>query len=327
MAYMRVKVVFLPISKYRVGLGPSMDYAREVVPADTIFGALCWSFSTLYGEDECGELVREFNQQNPLFLISSGFPSLKSGNNLSILVPSPMQPRFHEIFQHMLGDRKARISYVTFEAMRRVANGSIDNLKIDTRDGRAVLRVEGEDVPALMTTREYKNVLDRLTKQSAVYRVAYVRLGARKNGDVCGICFFIGLLEGLSERKMMAMLRFVGELGLGGEKSLGLGLCQGDLEIYDFHTGRNDGRSFVTLSPYCPTREEAEIIYQRQKDVFYALARRTAYYNSLGIIEYAIFTEGSCFPRLTDKEVYGKMIVVDEKISRYGYAFPFWWDF
>lgn len=323
---MSYKGVLLPLTKYRVGAGPSMDEVSVVVPADTIFGALCWSYAYLYGGDECSVLVKSFADGQPPFLLSSGFPAVFYRGVATILLPAPVHEFFHRTFSTKLGDGKRRISYVSLRALNMLIERREEELKIDNINGYSAVKVEDESLPSIRIVREHRNTLDRLTRASDLYRLSYVKLASNTDG-VCGICLLLKPLEGFRERKLIATVRAMCELGLGGERSLGVGVSMGSPVTFDIQLGKSDGEGFMTLSPYCPTRREVERLSSLHYKVYYSLTRRTAYYPTIGIFQYYCFSEGSCFPKLGEERLLGKTVQVHGQVIRYSYAFPVWWDY
>jgi len=315
--------VLLPIPKYRVGAGPSLDDASVIVPADTIFGALCWAYSHLFGADECSNLLRGFANRRPPFLISSGFPAIYYDGKPTILLPIPHHDFFNKKFSEMISDKKKKINYVTLSAFNMFIDKKEEDLEVDSSTGYSVIKVKGESLPLIKIVREHRNTLDRLTKASDVYRMSYVKLVSRDK-KLCGVCFFVKYLEGFDEGKLMSAIKAMGELGLGGKRALGFGVAQGPPLLLSIQVGKSNGDSFLTLSPYCPTKHEVKTLSQNLHEIYYSLTRRTAYYPDVGVVQYNCFSEGSCFPK-HGGEVLGRAVKVNEQVIRYAYAFPVWW--
>jgi CRISPR-associated protein Csm4 len=320
--------VFLPIRRYHVGSGTSIEESRVIVGADTLFGAICWAFSFLYGDDECKVLVNRFRSGDPPFLTSSAFPARKTGDRIVYLLPFPTVGYLRERIEEELKKRQptdeqrfyrksvAGVELVSMAGLLSIINGDYSVLKVVDLGRPAVVREdEDSELPLFKVLKSYRNVLDRRLYASDVFRFSYVELC-----EGCGLSFWVRFFDSSLESVVRSAVRLVNEMGLGGEKSLGLGIGEGDAEFLpnsDVSFGVGD--ALMTISPYVPT--DAEVgRFLHGGFMAYNLIERTAFYQS-GRFRYFCFSEGSIFPKLNDMMVYGRMVDIERNISRYGYGF------
>jgi len=66
--------------------GVSLEETSMMAHSDTLFGAICWPWKLLHGEDDLIELLEQYKQAKPPFLISSTFPFI--GKNW--ILPKPL---------------------------------------------------------------------------------------------------------------------------------------------------------------------------------------------------------------------------------------------
>lgn len=303
-----------------------MEDYRVIVGADTLFGAFCRAFSMLYGGDELKTLLQRFVEGNPPFLISSMFPAKKTADVVKVLIPVPRMPilrtRLLQVAKSKESDEgKAaklaqKVVFGTVEAIERLIAGKLEELKI-VDESFLALRPEEKMLPRYRIMKSRRVALDRLSMGSQLFRSAAVELG-----ESCGLAFWVKQFE--DDSRVLASFRAVAELGVGGERSIGLGAAEGEPLItrYDEMLRDSGGHIFCTLSPYSPTFDEAQTIQSYLGDLGYAVVERTAMYSGLGRFSCYVFEEGSVLPAPHCKRVYGRMMHVNSGVYRYGYAFP-----
>jgi CRISPR-associated protein Csm4 len=307
-----------------------MEDYRVIVGADTLFGAFCWAFSMLYGEDELKTLLSRFVEGNPPFLISSMFPAKKTTEVVMVLIPVPRMPiirkRLLEVAKKKERDEgKAaklaqKVVFGTAESVKRLIVGRLEGLEI-VDESFLALGSENKMLPRYRIMKSRRVALDRLNMGSTLFRSAAVELG-----EGCGLVFWLKQFE--DDSRFLASFRAVAELGVGGERSIGLGASEGELLItrYDEMLHDRGGDLFCTLSPYSPTSDEAQTIQSYLGELGYAVVERTAMYSGLGRFSCYVFEEGSVLPAPHGKLAYGRMMVVNDGLYRYGYAFPVMMD-
>ena len=313
--------VFLPIRKYRSGSGPSLEEGRVVVGADTLFGAICWSVSMLYGSNVCSEVVERFRARRPPFLISSAFPARLVGDRVVAVMSFPSGGGYRNRvaaagLEHVDIKMAQSIEFVTRKGLEMVLGGGLTGLRVVDIGALCLAHVdEVVLLPRFRVSKSFRNVLDRAVYSSDVFRFSYVELDRG-----CGLAFRLRLLDESYKDVVFSAVNLVNEVGLGGERSIGFGSGEGMVRVFeDGGVGFGGGDGWMTLSPYVPTEEELGLILGG-RPLSYVLVLRTAFY-PFGRFRYFYFGEGSVFPRLGDRDFYGRVIDVRMDVARYGYAF------
>jgi CRISPR-associated protein Csm4 len=313
--------VFLPIRKYRAGSGPSLEEGRVVVGADTLFGAICWSFSMLYGSDKCGELVERFRVRRPPFLVSSAFPARVADDGVVALMSFPscgvLRERMSSAGLENVDIKMAQsIEFATRNGLDMVLRGEFDGLEVKDIGALCLAHVdEVESLPRFRVSKSFRNVLDRAVYSSDVFRFSYVELDKG-----CGLAFWLKLLDKSYEDIVFSAVRLVNEIGLGGERSIGFGSGEGEVRVFSSGgVGFGGEGGWMTLSPYVPTEDELGLLLGG-RPLSYVLVERTAFY-PFGRFRYFCFGEGSVFPSLDGGDFYGRVVDIRENVVRYGYAF------
>ena len=148
-----------------------------------------------------------------------------------------------------------------------------------------------------------------------------------------GLYFLFNDLKGYFD-KVYAIMKFLGDEGIGADRSQGKGAFSLSINETSFPS-LSDANAFVTLSLYFPLKEELEEYFRGEKVLSYSLVERGGFvyspFSKKAVRKQPkrLFTEGSVFP-LLGKEIYGKMVEVRKKdeavphdVFLYGYAFPF----
>jgi CRISPR-associated protein Csm4 len=152
-------------------------------------------------------------------------------------------------------------------------------------------------------------------------------------GEKSGLFFLIDIKDKRYENLLNASLRFAEDRGIGGDVSVGKG--QFDIELLTeaeiIHEPKNPD-SFTNLSLYYPCDDEIPFFKQHEEKTWYNLIGKkgkieSAFVSTKDIWKESIqmFEEGSTFPLISDRELYGKNPIVKEKpfkIQHYGFALP-----
>jgi CRISPR-associated protein Csm4 len=313
--------VFLPIRRYHVGSGTSIEESRVIVGADTLFGAICWSVSMLHGPSKCSEIVERFRVKKPPFLVSSAFPARVVGDGLLVLMPFPsfgvLRDRVASAGLENVDVKIAQsIEFATRKGLDMLLRGELDGLEVkDVGAFCLACSDEVELLPRFRLSKSFRNVLDRAVYSSDVFRFSYVELDRG-----CGLAFWLKLLDESYRDTVFPAVRLVNEVGLGGERSIGFGSSEGEVRVFiDSGLSFGDGAGWMTLSPYVPTEDELGLLLGG-RPLSYVLVERTAFY-PFGRFRYFCFGEGSVFPSLEGRDFYGRVVDIRENVVRYGYAF------
>jgi CRISPR-associated protein Csm4 len=119
-------------------------------------------------------------------------------------------------------------------------------------DFEKVIKGEKEVEPAKVefwkVSEVSKNVQSRITRRTDIYSVGEMRFK-----EDCGL-YFLAKGNDLTEA-----LKYLGEVGIGGYRSVGKGRFEVKREEISFNTG-NKHEFFVTLSLFLPKMEEVELL-------------------------------------------------------------------
>ncbi len=323
-----------PKGAFHIGeRGIGYEGAREFLPADTLFGALCAGWTVLFGETEmiCDLLPNGQPDWSPPFLLSSAFPFAGSVR----FYPKPHLPppderiRWREVKWVSEGiwtawlQRKA----IDGEKLQTLHDGAVALLVDEVERLSEELQVRSlDDIRLWAVQRTPRVVLDAVTHASSLYH--FGRLLFR---DGCGLFFLVCFLrEGVAE-KFWTVMRFLGDHGVGGDRTAGHGafsLPQPTEVIHDF-CQPCPSQFFVTLSPFLPKRTEVPTLFA--DGCRYRLTVQSGWLggalpSSFRHKVVRMVEEGSVLCGSAD-QLWGTMVEVTPSgaphaVYRWGYAFP-----
>jgi len=236
-----------PISPFHLGeRGIGLEEISDILHSDTLFGALAWAWEMLHGKDELDALLQLFINNNPPFIISSGYPFAEN----VYFFPTPLSPHYRETNKKL---RKTR--FVSQRIFERIINEELiedspglykGNAYIDASEAHSLESLKS----VLWAKKEPPQVaLDRETSSSEIYHVGEVAFSKD-----CGLYFLVDLRDETFGNKLEAAVRLLGDEGIGGERSSGRGrftLQRGSLRIRT-----PESKTSVTLSLYHPRKDE-----------------------------------------------------------------------
>jgi CRISPR type III-A-associated RAMP protein Csm4/CRISPR type III-A-associated RAMP protein Csm3 len=324
----------LHVGEPQVGLEGCVD----MVSSDTLFSALANAWVTLYGKQSLQELLATFNRAttehaaSPPFLISSAFPYLGE----EFFFPKPFTQRAHVDEEQLKNVKLKDIKFLPSLLFNQWIAGQL----------------ETETFEKSLKEEEEKRSKRKLSTKEILPRLRLDRLDLASNLYFCGQVYFpedgglYFLVKG--QEKVLAQLhealQLLGELGLGGERSLGLGrfTVRDWKKIHEGHglhflVKKTISDAFLTLSLFHPNQSERELWGKRHGEalVGYQLVERGGWVDSpmlrspLRKKTCRLFSEGSVFQ--TERgEPRGCLIDVTPEpvneaphhIYRYGFAFP-----
>jgi len=245
-----------PNAPFHIGeRGVGLEETSIMVHSDTLFGALCWAWRLLYGEKDLEELLSQFINNRPPFLLSSTFPFIGK----TMILPKPLGGLGADGFEK----RVRRAQFVSHAIFQNLAQGqSLEKYEIIHSDPGSII-VTPEEVSGIQdqigtafpwTVSEAPRVtLDRDTNRSDIYYAGDVRFMR-----TCGLYTLIDFLDNSYRNKLEGALRLLGDEGLGGERSSGRGFFS--VEQGSLFLGSDKGEKSVLLSLYRPRREETSIL-------------------------------------------------------------------
>lgn len=316
---------------------------KENIPhSDTIFGAICWGIRLFYGEKILMDFIASYQTTNPVLLISSAFPFIAKENNITHLFPKvcspPLKPA-EEKSHYKLQKKFAKTQYVDSDLFQEIINYGYkewdlwdkllkkeyllsDDEKILSKKKITALPMKVDTIPG--------NAVDRIragTIEGKLYHTNEVFFESD-----CGAFILLRCQEEWLS-KVLAVFRFYGDKGIGGDFSVGKGHYQ--LEVRENFPFKEpvSGKHWISLSLYFPTSEEWKFFQKNSEDCWYKIIRRkgkmeSSFSESTNIWKQSVIMieEGSVFPILENQKIYGMLPVVKEKsdntkIYHYGLAF------
>ncbi len=279
-------------SSFHIDSGTVVDGPSETfIHSDTLFSALVSAARKFYGDD----VGLKFLQPNSVIL-SSAFPYYK--NELFLPKPLHFYPENLKEYEMIKVFKKAKFlskdhlqnilsnkeineeyfnnDYILDGCWRTVKNLTSKNKKEDEEEDK-IFRVQ--EVPHI--------VMDRITNQTQIFYKSEVYFN--KNAGL----WFIAEVENDLLQKFETVLRFLGDEGLGADRTTGKGLFEVE-KISDFSLSNNtDADYFYLLSLYSPTKEEFQQIDPRKSFYDFTIRGGWVSNNTLNRKNLRMFVEGS----------------------------------
>lgn len=302
--------------------GIDLENVCEWINSDTLFSALMNALCTTEGQDAVTDFLNSF-LGNPSFLISSLF--IYNGNNCYL--PRPLSDsNVNSELKKEMGKELKKLKWLNAEGFQKWTS----NRELSEEDINSMKLAQEEYKKAFTVEIRPRVTLDRITQNSSIYHTGYVYY--EENAGLYGMVAFADLS---SVDYFKRLLKSVGEIGLGGEKTYGCGM----FEITDYREVSGTFKDIfetesvrvTLLSLYHPSANELNAIGDNlvAYDTFrkrgwistgrYALPLKR---KSIGFI-----TEGSvlqkqprgCVADVTPDNIPPDML--SHKVYRYGYAF------
>jgi len=303
----------------RVYIKPRSAFPLTVA-SDSLFGAICCGIGELYGEEAVKNIV---NRGRPPFLISSAFPFIENDGKVEHFFPKLIvEPARVDINLLENAKKYKKVRFIHESIFTDWMDGDISELMLIEGLGGNYRLEKGLLVPKeidikfdIRTVDLAQNILNRLTSQSKDF--FYLTRAYFLNS---GLFFMIRFYDDYKE-KVIAAMRFLKDRGIGGDISTGKGYFEFFFKEEGVQLGENGG-SFVTLSRYCPTKDEIEG-FSREK-MWYEIEKVQGRCMD-GVIKKSLFMfkEGSTFPDI-GRSFYGRIEKVRENpdVVEFGYSFP-----
>lgn len=258
-----------------IQLAPDGSFS-EIPRSDTLFGAICWGIRTAQGEESLENLLARFAEDDPPFLISSAFPTVKrdDGERLHLL-PKPRLPGPRSDGETASDERVEalrawnRIEYIPASLFALLATGErskgdvIDGLEASevVIDGRTYQRAREFLLPTeserpYETKTRVRNAVNRLTgategnlfERESVFFEEGTGLHVCVEGDIDTVVEALAMLQ---------------DRGIGGGKSIGQGQFQLDgVEEVGVFPGTG-AEWFCTLSLCVPNPDRLDQLVSR----------------------------------------------------------------
>lgn len=302
--------------------GIDLENVSEWVNSDSLFSALINACGLIKEKDEVNRLIETFKEKPP-FLISSLFLYHKE----NYFLPRPLvDDHINEDLKRNMGKELKKLKWLNTEGfLKWVVNKDIEKSDIER------MRAAQEDYKkAFIFEIRPRVTLDRMTQNSNLYHAGYVYFN-----DGAGLYGLVAFRDETYIEEFKLILRTLGEIGLGGERTYGCGTFQ----VVDFHEisdqferiVNNDSDIYTLLSLYHPSESEASFI--RDKLIAYDVIRKKGWITTgryalpLKRKSVGFITEGS----VLKEQPIGSLVdvtpdnpppdILAHKIYRYGYAF------
>ena len=350
----------VPKSPFHLGEIMDMERTDVIIHSDTVFSALCNISDKFFGKRYYSELIEPFLEEKPTFLISSVFPYVEiiskseKEEDTIYFFPKPLifknfvekTPKNIKVFKKI-----QFVSKLIFEAYLT----SDDNfLEENFQDSRGIVKLNNliqsgklwlseeerrliPDIDTIWKTQQSPRItIDRITSQTLIYH--YSRVHYRKNA---GLFLLIKILENSNSelvlKNIIKILRYLGDTGIGGERSSGNGQFNIKLDKQNkpyeisFKEGEDYSKQFITISLFLPNRSDIENRLIDNNSYYQIINRKGWISNSTYrrksinmVVEGSVLNKNG--PQIMGiiEEVTPEILKEesDYKIHRYGYSYP-----
>jgi CRISPR-associated protein Csm4 len=283
----------------------------------TIFGAICWSYKLIHGEEKLKEFLSEFTE-NQKFLISSAFPYVKN----KFLFPKPILPikgdsTDFKVKIQRKDYKKAR--FITLEVLKEVIEGSIryeeDFVKFKSSSG--IIQSENDDLKIEQKRHtQIRNTINRITNASENL------FSIESDFKVYDEYFLVYFIDAGFENEFQRLIKLAEEIGFGGKKSIGWGRVEiSNLdpeplkELIDLNADK-----FITLSPIIPTERMNPGESYYDIETFKSYTENT--FEEEKLKKKVLYIKEGSVLRKKDTIMSGQLKEVENGIYQYGLEFP-----
>lgn len=287
--------------------------------SDTLFGAITSAVSELY-PDLVDEMIGEFEDGKPPFLISSTFPVIFNGDEKVKFYPKIiMGSDLSGIDSNIIKDYK-KVEYLEEKLFYGIINGEMSEREIlNNYDEfyRFSNLLMGEKLDADIGFGENilpNNSVNRLISDTKIF---YSSGDSFKN---MGLFFLVQINDEKYRDILKSTILFLKDRGFGRDISTGKGHFDFEIDEVFNNDENNDENMFITLSRLIPTDDDLKRINEYS---FYEIGSKRGRDKSGEIRKQVrFFKEGSIFPNF--KLNYGNVLKSGDvnPAVEYGYAYP-----
>lgn len=298
---------------YKVDITP-LSLFSDRISSYTIFGAFCWGYRLLNGEDSLKQFLNEFAEK-PKFLVSAVLPKRHG----KYFFPKPL----------LKPERNPELSNLDIKSLKKLSYVDID-IFIQVLEGK--IKTEAELYKAINQPTSIKLFEEDLVPHAQIDRISSIteEAGEFYYQEVVvpseGF-FLVYFIEDSIIEDFKAVLRLIEDIGLGGDRSRGLGAVKfSNLERwsrFDSFINQKTDR-FILLSPLIP---EPNIYNLKESFYDYKVFRGAVDndYDFKGINiwknKVLYITEGSNLKLNKQKDFYGQLYHTNG-VYQYGFGFP-----
>lgn len=331
-----------------VYLTPHSSFCGERPPrSDTLFGALCWGYKLLFGNDRLEDLLRQFLAKNPPFLISSMFYYVQGEDGKEHVFPKPFGLPFDPGRADLSFDELRALK--TLKKIRFVNERQFSEILAGKEVDRHVFadivqQFQGQKTPepqgvSLHPFQTPHSAINRLTgavEGSRFYYTGEFALAARPGMQAGLFCCVKSAPELLPDLK--TVFAFLADKGIGGKASVGKGHFQriefGDEDTLPYQEPEEDCDHVLTLSLTFPDAHISSVLDRSWYEPEKRQGKMESMYTALGPRAHIwkdhllMLKEGSVFPK-NDQTCYGENPIARKDdgnlgfdVQHYGFAFP-----
>ncbi|WPX08755.1 type III-A CRISPR-associated RAMP protein Csm4 [Anaerocellum danielii] len=284
------------------------NITRVFAHSDTLMSGIINAYSLLYGKDETDKLLEEFLKGTAPFEVSSTMPYV----NLQYFMPVPLGLNMEEYKNRGIinAEHQKELKKIKFVREKDLFEGFQSKYKPVGSFLIPQNEFENDNKKSfsLGRTKERARVfIDRQTSSSNIYYFSHFEFEKES-----GLWFYLKINNEKVENKVKAAIRLLGDEGLGGDRTCGLGSFKVDFkdDVPEFKNIQSG--YYMSLSIINP-KDEDEI----KSVVFYEILTRSGYIYSkagLGIKRktVSVFGEGTVF----SNKIQGRVVdVTPEKFS------------
>lgn len=208
--------------------------------SDTVIGHMAWQVAFGKCDLEIDEFLLLFNEYEPPFVISDGFPKGLLPRPLLPIPEAPVEAK--TLAEYEATKRWQKAPYLTIEDFRAVCRGE---------------KPDGEPKPDPWKTLETLHAaLDRNIGTTGAGGELYATQSRMLPEEIGGITFYLRAKEDWLDR-VITLFHEVGKAGYGRDKSLGLGQFEvTDVTDCDLFDMPETADGFVSLSSYVPAETD-----------------------------------------------------------------------
>lgn len=327
-----------------VTLSPLGSLKGAPPPSPTLYSALCWATATLFGEEQAQEMAQELT-------CTDAFPLAWGEGGKTVrffpmpVLPEPVRRTGDTLEQKQEDTRRLSLQkrlkgarYLSEALFERVARGELshdllgeglaDENRFTLRGGCLMTTAEEQSLGVFRPRRALLKAVDTTHNEIDRWTLAVVegRLFLREEtffAPRTGLWFALHLPSEERMRLLPALLRYLEDTGVGGERTTGKGHFRFRLEEQPPPLpAPSDANAWVNLSHYLPTADEVRSWEGASLGPRYRLVTWQARYEAMfsgGEAVYKpvrrLFAPGSVLPLTERREVYGRAVPSGERLG------------
>lgn len=259
---------------------------RKTLRSDTLWGHIMVAYKVLHGDTDFSNLLKGFLDNEPAFRLSSCFPFKRKldSENKELFIeyfPKPMSKGVTndmKSINEMIEMKKfKKVKFVSKQIFEDYINGKLSDDDVFSYyflGGESQEYIDELYSAEIKTTYNLHNSIDRMsskTKETDDGGSLYWEEEISFEKDT-GIFF---LVSG-DDNYILPSLRYLADIGIGGNNSIGKGSFSFSICDYDLNIPQ-DSNSEVLLSLYNPPKEELIEVEKNIDKCWYELEERRGY--------------------------------------------------